>query len=116
MLAGELLAMRAQYNMSHSAAEAVWEWAISRNKEFGKIEMCAKSYRSARRLADSRGPRVKITCIHKRMSDGELVHYTGDEFPRKRFQDRRLWEKVMEAARTSVREIKLLHCSRHKVG
>jgi hypothetical protein len=114
-LAGEFTSMAAQYNMSHGAGTAVWSWALKNSKRLKIANYSTKgtSYRTLRRMAEKRGPKLIVKCTHLNRQTGSTEVFEGPCFPSKKYKDRNKWQILIQSCEARVKDIKKLHIARH---
>jgi hypothetical protein len=114
-LSNELSGMVAQYNMTHSAGKAIWDWVFVNSSSFERMKHSSKgkSYATVRRGADKRGPRVIVKCTHRHLLEDRLVNDQDFKFPKKKYKDSTTWQLRVESAEGTIHDLKKLHLSRH---
>jgi hypothetical protein len=114
-LSNELMGMVAQYNMTHSAGKAIWDWVFVNSCSFERMRLSGKgqSYATVRRTADKRGPRVIVKCTHQHLLEDRREDYTDSKFPKKKYSDSNTWQLRAESAEGTIHDLKRLHLSRH---
>jgi hypothetical protein len=114
-LSNELSGIVAQFNMTHSAGKAIWDWVFFNSSSFERMKLSekGKSYATVRRTADKRGPRVIVKCTHKHLLEDRLEDDKDYKFPKKKYKDSHTWQLRFESAEGTIRDLKRLHLSRH---
>jgi hypothetical protein len=116
-LAGEYMALRAQFNGTHAGAEGFWDWLLKNTELILRMKQESqqgKSYKCLRKMTAKHGPKVVVKCTHTSLLEPDYEEdFSGDAFPRVQYSNVKEWKLKVQSGEGSVADIKQLHLARH---